>query len=413
MVALTSRAFTCLVSAAIAGVMNALNLFMLSSTGEGWPNVVGEAMACGVPCVVNDVGDVARIVGEAGFVVPSGTPEALAETALRFLASHEGSRQTMARSARKRVERLLTFGWSPRNTERCIRTQLTQTGYGTDVWPCRILQSHGFDPDAASRIVARMASTIAHRGPDGSDVWTDTQSGTALAHRRLAIIDLSAAGHQPMESVSGRYVLTYNGEIYNHKELRASLERQSGQRPWRGHSDTETLLACIEEYGLEATLKRLNGMFAFAVYDRVKKSVFLARDHVGEKPLYYGQQGKTLFFASELKAIRAHPDFVPTVDRNALSSFLRHNYIPTPLSIYSDIKKLPPGTFVRLDGQSSPVTTGLLKRRLGPKATWSCVVTRSFCPSLNICLEMLLSCRCRQTPLGAFLLGIDSSLIVA
>ena len=214
------------------------------------------------------------------------------------------------------------------------------------------VQSHGFDPDAASRIVARMASAIAHRGRMGQ---MSGQTHKAAPRWHIGVWQ-SLTCPQRVTSlwvVSGRYVLTYNGEIYNHKELRASLERQSGQRPWRGHSDTETLLACIEEYGLEATLKRLNGMFAFAVYDRVKKSVFLARDHVGEKPLYYGQQGKTLFFASELKAIRAHPDFVPTVDRNALSSFLRHNYIPTPLSIYSDLKKLPPGTFVRLDGQSS------------------------------------------------------------
>ena len=229
------------------------------------------------------------------------------------------------------------------------------------------VQPYGFDPDYARQIGMRMSDTIAHRGPDDFGIWSDTQSGTVLVHRRLAIIDLSAAGHQPMESASGRYVLTYNGEVYNHADLRIALEAKNGVHQWRGHSDTETLLACIEEYGLADTLKKLNGMFAIAVYDRREKCVFLARDHAGEKPLYYGQQGNFFFFASELKAIRAHPQFKPEVDRNALSSYLRHNYIPAPLSIYKDVKKLPAGTFVRLDGEAKPVPIGLLKISiLGP-----------------------------------------------
>lgn len=173
------------------------------------------------------------------------------------------------------------------------------------------VQLRGFDPDYGCQIGMQMADTIAHRGPDAFGIWSDTQSGTVLVHRRLSIIDVSAAGHQPMESSSGRYVLVFNGEIYNHRELRIALESKKGKYRWRGHSDTETLLSCIEEYGLEATLKKLNGMAAIAVYDRLKQCVFLARDHAGEKPLYYGQQGDLLFFASELKAIRAHPKFKP------------------------------------------------------------------------------------------------------
>ena len=236
-------------------------------------------------------------------------------------------------------------------------------------------------------------------------------------HRRLAIVDLSAAGHQPMVSASGRYILTYNGEVYNHADLRIALEAKNGVHHWRGHSDTETLLACIEEYGLEDTLEKLNGMFAIAVYDRREKCVFLARDHAGEKPLYYGQQGNNLFFASELKAIRAHPQFKPEVDRNALSSYLRHNYIPAPLSIYKDVKKLPAGTFVRLDGEAlKPVPYWSFEDiDLGAKHHTEKAEDEAILSGLEELLSNAVGLQMQaDVSLGAFLSGgVDSSLIVA
>lgn len=197
-------------------------------------------------------------------------------------------------------------------------------------------------------VAQAMAERIAHRGPDDSGVWTDEQAGLALAHRRLSIVDLSAAGHQPMLSASGRYVLAYNGEIYNHLDLREELQAAGAAPPWRGHSDTETLLACIETWGVDTTLKRSVGMFAFALWDRQARTLVLARDRAGEKPLYYGWQGDVFLFGSELKALRAHPAFNASVDRGALALLLRHNYIPAPYSIHQGIFKLPPGTWLQL-----------------------------------------------------------------
>ena len=188
----------------------------------------------------------------------------------------------------------------------------------------------------------RMAERIAHRGPDASGVWCDKAAGLALAHRRLSIIDLSPAGRQPMLSPCGRYALIYNGEIYNHLDLRADLERAGGGFDWRGHSDTETLLAALRHWGVRGALERLNGMFAFAFWDKAERSLHLARDRMGEKPLYYGQCGRTLLFGSELKALTAHPCWNGRLDREALTLFLRHNYIPAPWSIYRGIRKLPP-----------------------------------------------------------------------
>lgn len=193
-----------------------------------------------------------------------------------------------------------------------------------------------------------MADRILHRGPDDHGVWTDAEAGVALAHRRLSIVDLSAAGHQPMLSASGRFVLAYNGEVYNHLDLRRQLEASSAAPPWRGHSDTETLLACIEAWGVEETLKRSVGMFAIALWDRKGRELWVARDRLGEKPLYYGWQGDTFLFGSELKALRAHPAFNAAVDRGALALLLRHNYIPVPHSIWQGIHKLLPGTWLRL-----------------------------------------------------------------
>jgi asparagine synthase (glutamine-hydrolysing) len=195
-------------------------------------------------------------------------------------------------------------------------------------------------------VAARMAACIRHRGPDDGGVWVDPDAGIALAHRRLSIIDLSSAGHQPMHSAGGRYVLAYNGEVYNHLELRARLDAEGRAPAWRGHSDTETLLACIEAWGLEAALRASVGMFAFALWDRAERTLCLARDRLGEKPLYYGWQGNNLLFGSELGALKAHPAFNAAVDRDALALLLCRNYVPAPHSIYAGIRKLLPGHFL-------------------------------------------------------------------
>ncbi|MDR7135853.1 asparagine synthase (glutamine-hydrolyzing) [Lysobacter niastensis] len=215
---------------------------------------------------------------------------------------------------------------------------------------------------ALAPLAVAMADRIVHRGPDDYGVWTDDGAGIAFAHRRLSILDLSPAGHQPMMSASDRWVLAYNGEIYNHLDLRRQLEAQGRAPAWRGHSDTETLLAAIEAWGVDATLKRSVGMFAIALWDRNERTLWLARDRIGEKPLYYGWQGDTFLFGSELKALRAHPAFNAAIDRGALALMLRHNYIPAPYSIHAGIRKLPPGTWLRL---------GTGQRDVEPVAYWS------------------------------------------
>ncbi|QKD05216.1 asparagine synthase (glutamine-hydrolyzing) [Mesorhizobium loti] len=201
---------------------------------------------------------------------------------------------------------------------------------------------------SGSLTVRRMADRIRHRGPDGDGVWTDAEAGIAFSQRRLAIIDLSSAGAQPMISHSGRYVIVFNGEIYNHVEMRAHLDRQFGAHAWRGHSDTEVFLATIEELGTKTALELAVGMFAFGVWDRRERTLVLGRDRLGEKPLYYGRVGKTFAFASELKAFQPLPDWRPEIDRNALALMMRHNYIPAPYSIYQGIRKLRPGHFLVL-----------------------------------------------------------------
>lgn len=272
---------------------------------------------------------------------------------------------------------------------------------------------------AGDRLGAAMAERIGHRGPDGHGVWSDTGEGVVLAHRRLAIIDLSAAGHQPMLSPSERFVLSYNGEIYNHLDLRAELEAVGAAPAWVGHSDTETLLAAIEHWGLRGALTRLNGMFAFALWDRRERKLFLARDRMGEKPLYYGRMGRTFFFGSELKSFAPHPDWRPEIDRAAVGAFLRYNYIPGPLSIYRGMAKLPPAHLIEISDRGTAVGA--------PEAYWDIDQaaregTRDTIADEGEALEqleslLLDSVRMRMAadvPLGAFLSGgIDSSLVVA
>ncbi|HEY0336221.1 MAG TPA: asparagine synthase (glutamine-hydrolyzing) [Burkholderiales bacterium] len=202
------------------------------------------------------------------------------------------------------------------------------------------------EPTAMAAVVERMADTLRHRGPDDSGSWVDANTGVALGHRRLSIIDLSPEGHQPMTSRSGRYVIVFNGEIYNFRELRLELDALGAG--WRGHSDTEVMLAAFEAWGIDGALRRFNGMFAFALWDRTDRALYLARDRLGEKPLYYGWIGKTFVFGSELKALKAHPMWRSDIDRNALAAYLRHNYVPAPHSIYTGIAKLPPAHFLKM-----------------------------------------------------------------
>jgi asparagine synthase (glutamine-hydrolysing) len=197
-------------------------------------------------------------------------------------------------------------------------------------------------------LLEKMGNAIIHRGPDDSGIWFDRDTGVGLSHRRLAILDLSSAGHQPMTSASARYVIAFNGEIYNHLILRNALDVANIAPAWCGHSDTETLLAGFNAWGVEATLKKAVGMFAIALWDRKERTLALVRDRVGEKPLYFGWNNGTFLFGSELKALRAFPDFEGEISRNAITLLLRYNYIPAPYSIYRGIFKLPPGTMLRL-----------------------------------------------------------------
>jgi asparagine synthase (glutamine-hydrolysing) len=268
-------------------------------------------------------------------------------------------------------------------------------------------------------VLRRMADTIVHRGPDSEGYWVDGEAGIALAHRRLAIIDLSPAGHQPMASHDGRFVMSYNGEIYNHLDLRRELEAK-GTIEWRGHSDTETLLQGFSAWGVLGTLERANGMFALALWDRAERKLFLARDRMGEKPLYYGIQGKTLIFGSELKALRQHPAWRGGVNRDALSLFLRHNYVPGPYSIFDGIQKLPPAHYLEIgvDDAALPASVAYwdiaAKAKAGRDNPFSGTAPESV-DALETLLRDAVGIRmAADVPLGAFLSGgYDSSTIVA
>ena len=272
-------------------------------------------------------------------------------------------------------------------------------------------------------VAAAMTAVLAHRGPDSDGLWQDEAAGIALGHRRLAIVDLSAQGHQPMESGSGRYMLAYNGEIYNFRTLRAGLE-QRGHR-FRGHSDTEILLALIEEAGLEAALPQLAGMFAIALWDRRERVLHLVRDAVGKKPLYVGVAGDAVCFGSELKALAAVPGFRREVDADALGHMLRRQYVPAPFCIWRDAIKLPAGTRLALRAgaarSADELHAGLIR--------WFDPVARAvegqarplegddgaLLDRLEAVLETAVAERMiADVPLGAFLSGgVDSSLVVA
>ena len=271
---------------------------------------------------------------------------------------------------------------------------------------------------AEASVVERMAKRIQHRGPDDAGIWLSEEGDLALAHRRLSIIDLTPAGHQPMISPCGRFALVYNGEIYNHQDLRAVLESEGGHFDWRGHSDTETLLAALRHWGVEGALQRLNGMFAFALWDKVERCLLLARDRMGEKPLYYGCIGGVFLFGSELKSLTAHPDWQGAIDRNALTLYMRHNYVPAPWSIYKDIRKLPPAHFVVIQDCGQVSSEPNCYWNLGQIAEHATVGTADSPELLTDELDTLLRDAvlrrmASDVPLGAFLSGGFDSTIVA
>ncbi len=275
-------------------------------------------------------------------------------------------------------------------------------------------------------VALSMSHALRHRGPDDGGTWIDAENGVAFGHRRLSIIDLSPAGHQPMTSHDGRHVICYNGEIYNFRDLRGELE--AGGAPFRGHSDTEVLLAAVDAWGVAGALKRCNGMFAFALWDQAERTLILARDRLGEKPLYFGWDGGAFLFGSEMSALAAWRGFAPEIDRGALALSLRHNYIPAPYSIYKGIYKLPPATILRLTPGLQDRDPGLetLARHFEP--FWSAREvaeqgsTEPFSgtdaeavEALDTCLRAAVDSRTvSDVPLGAFLSGgIDSSTVVA
>lgn len=275
------------------------------------------------------------------------------------------------------------------------------------------------DVNEAERTIRGMTDRIAHRGPDDSGVWMDRDAGVVLGHRRLSIIDLSPAGHQPMASATGRYVLVYNGEIYNHRRLRAQLEQAGSAPAWRGHSDTEVLLACIEAWGVRGALAELNGMFALALWDRQDRVLTLARDRAGEKPLYYGRQGSSFLFASELKAITAHPEFERVIDRAAVSAFMRYGYVPSPACIWTGLRKLGPGQLLQLRpgewDDAAPETYWNLGAIADRAAAAPAMDHPGLVDELDGLLRDAVALRMEaDVPLGAFLSGgIDSSTVTA
>jgi asparagine synthase (glutamine-hydrolysing) len=280
------------------------------------------------------------------------------------------------------------------------------------------LDSRAVEDEATMRTrLLAMADALLHRGPDDGDVWCDPAHGIGFAHRRLAVVDLSAAGHQPMRSAGGRYVMAYNGEIYNWGELRAAIDAESPVA-WRGHSDTEVILAAIDAWGVRRTLESLVGMFALALWDSRERTLTLARDRLGEKPLYYGHAGDVLLFGSELKPLRTHPAFRNEVDRGALVSYARFGYVPAPLSIHRGLAKLPAGHYAEVTARGAVTLheywsardvalRGVAEPLRGSRDELAGELDR-------LLRQAIAGQMIADVPLGAFLSGgIDSSTVVA
>ncbi len=274
----------------------------------------------------------------------------------------------------------------------------------------------GLPTERAAVVLRGMTDAIRHRGPDDEGQWLDADAGIALGHRRLSVVDLSPLGHQPMVSASGRYVIIFNGEIYNFPDLRR--EEEAGGTRFRGHSDTEVMLALVERHGLVEACRRFAGMFAFGLWDRAERTLHLVRDRIGEKPLYVGRMGGTLLFGSELKALKAHPAWRGELDRDAVALYLRYNYVPAPHAIYAGVRKVEPATILSIAADGTE----------GARSYWS--MAEAVASGLNDPLhgsdgEVLDALEARlgstigqemvaDVPLGAFLSGgIDSTVIVA
>lgn len=267
-------------------------------------------------------------------------------------------------------------------------------------------------------IASDMALRIAHRGPDDAGEWSDPQTGYTIAFRRLAILDLSPAGHQPMASASGRFVLAFNGEVYNFEQIRRELQEGGLAPAFRGHSDTEVMLAAFDAWGVESAIRRFIGMFAIALWDRQERRLHLVRDRVGVKPLYLARQGNLVVFGSELKAVRAHPELRLEIDRNALAAYFRFSYIPAPLTIYRDVEKVMPGQIISVaqDGTVERTTywamSEVASRGAANRFTGS---EEEAADQLDNLLRDAVGLRMiADVPLGVFLSGgIDSSIVTA
>ncbi len=275
-----------------------------------------------------------------------------------------------------------------------------------------IFSSSG-NKDYLNTQINRMISSLNHRGPDNNGIFIDEKKGVVLGHNRLSILDLSINGSQPMKSDSNRYVISFNGEIYNHIDIRGKI--QSGN--WRGTSDTETLLAAIENWGIDKTLGRLRGMFAFALYDTIENKLHLCRDRTGEKPLYYGQISNDFIFASELKSFLTHPGFEKKINRDSLATFMQYGYVPSPNTIYNNINKLPPGSILTIDADKNYNIRNYWAFKINPNKNSSfdqsddnLMIDKLKTLLLNSVEKQMIS----DVPIGAFLSGgIDSSLITA
>jgi len=285
---------------------------------------------------------------------------------------------------------------------------------------CGYISSQVSHEDGLSDL-KRMANQLALRGPDNKSYWQSEDAVVGLAHRRLSILDLSEEGHQPMISQHGKLIITFNGEVYNFQEIKHELETENKDVIFRGHSDTEVILAAIEYWGLKKALQKFNGMFAFALWNRETHELYLARDRMGEKPLYYGWVGKKFIFASTLNSLRQSTGFDPKVNHQALGLYLRHNYVPAPHSILNGVYKLQPGHTALLVTKSHEL-------HLSTQPYWSLIDAYqtnnkiSDDISLNTATNELETLLCNSVthrmisdvPIGAFLSGgVDSSLIVA
>ena len=282
---------------------------------------------------------------------------------------------------------------------------------------CGFVGLFGFN-ELSIEILKKMGSSMNHRGPDDNDIFIDHSKKIAFAHQRLSILDLSKAGHQPMKSRSGRYIIVFNGEFYNHLDIRKYIETKfiNQNIKWKGYSDTETLIECIDLLGVDETLQKVEGMFSFALFDNSNGILTLARDRMGEKPLYYGYNNGLFYFGSELKSFKSNPNFKPKIDQNSLSCLIKYNFIPAPLSIYENIFKLSPGKTISLNLNSN---------ELIEKSYWNIyekinleqknISDSDYINNLNNLLKKTVAKQMiSDVPIGSFLSGgIDSSTITA